>query len=79
LQIYHYDRATGNGFRSKNACEFAVKPENGRDVNEFSCMVKFNQEDDDREYSIYLNPGFTPLKVEESICYSKKKAFNVVD
>jgi len=34
-------------------------------------MVKFQQEDDDQEYSIYLNPGFTPLKVEDPACYGR--------
>jgi len=34
-------------------------------------MVEFQQEGYNQEYSIYLNPGFTPLKVEESTCYSR--------
>ncbi|XP_020601650.1 uncharacterized protein LOC110040726 isoform X2 [Orbicella faveolata] len=60
-QIYKYENAR-SGFRSIDACDFALKPEDGLDVNEFSCWVKFQQEDDDEEHSFYLNPGFTPLK-----------------
>ena len=71
VQVYNSGRANGTGFRSQDFCDFAVKPEDGRDVNGFSCMVKFQQEDDHQEYSIYLNPGFTPLKVEERICNSR--------
>lgn len=59
LQRYEYEK----GFRSKDACDFAVKPEDGRDVNGFFCDVKFQQEGDHKEHSFYLNPGFTPLKV----------------
>ena len=47
-------------------------------MNGFSCVVKFEQEDDQQEYSIYLNPGFTPLKVKESTCYSIE-SLNVID
>ena len=65
LQIYHYEEF-GRGSRSRDACEFVVKPEDGLDVNGFSCWVKFKQEHDDEEHSLYLNPGFTPLKVEKS-------------
>ncbi|XP_078343251.1 uncharacterized protein LOC144628987 isoform X2 [Oculina patagonica] len=61
-QIYIYEKVNGNGFRSKDACDFDVKPEEGRDVNGFSCIIKFQQEDHPQEYLIYLNPGFTPLK-----------------
>ena len=70
MQVYNYRRANGTRFRAKDPCEFAVKPEDGRDVNGFSCIVKFQQEDgdDDHEYDIYLNPGFTPLRVEKSTC-----------
>ena len=53
-----------------NACDFAVKPEDGRDVNGFCGLVKFQQEDHVEEYSIYLNPGFTPLKVRLSTCFN---------
>ena len=52
-----------------------MKPEAGRDVDCFSCHVKFQQEDDHQEYSIYLNPGFTPLKVEERTCHSRGSLF----
>ncbi|XP_020610357.1 netrin receptor UNC5A-like isoform X2 [Orbicella faveolata] len=62
MQIYHYEKGSRNGFRTNNACDFAVKPEDGRDVDGFSCIVKFQQEGHIQEYSIYLNPGFTPLK-----------------
>jgi len=61
-QIYKYEKARGSGFRSKDACDFAVKPEDGRDVGAFSCEVKFQQEDDDQEHSFSVYPGFTPLK-----------------
>ena len=69
--MYYCGRANGNGFRSKDSCDFAVKPEDGRDVNGFSCMVEFQQEggDDDHKYSIYVNPGFTPLRVEKRGCF----------
>ena len=66
LQIYKYEKARGSGYRCKDACDFAVKPEDGRDVNGFCCNVKFQQEGDDEEHSFYLNPGFTPLKVEKN-------------
>jgi len=61
-QIYKCGKARGSGFRSTDACDFAVKPEDGQEVEGFRCNVKFQQEDDDQEHSIYLNPGFTPLK-----------------
>ena len=71
VQVYYCGRANGNGFRSKDSCDFAVKPEDGRDVNGFSCLVEFQQEggDDDHKYSIYVNPGFTPLRVEKRSCF----------
>ena len=36
-------------------------------MNGFFCNVKFQQEGDDKEHSFYLNPGFTPLKVQKNI------------
>jgi len=71
-QIYRYEKARGSGFRSKDACDFAVKPEDGRVVKAFSCEVKFQQEDDDQEHSFSVYPGFTPLKVERLICCNSK-------
>ena len=47
------------------------KPVGDRDVNGFSCMVKFQKEEENEENSIYLNLGFTPLKVEKRTCYSR--------
>ena len=75
MQIYNYQIAYGNGFRSINACDFAVKPEDGRNVNGFSGFVNFQQEGQAEEYSIYLNPGFTPLKVSLSTCYNISLSF----
>ena len=72
LQIYKYEKAGGSGFRCQDSCEFAVKPEDDRDVNEFSCTVKFQQEGDDEEHSFDVYPGFTPLKVEKNTCCSKR-------
>jgi len=65
LQIFNYEKSR-SGPRCVDACEFVVKPEDGLDVNAFSCWVKFKQEVDDEEHLFYLNPGFTPLKVEKS-------------
>ena len=65
LQIYRYEKSKG-GSRSIDACDFVVKPEDGLDVNDFSCWVTFQQEGDHEEHQIYLNPGFTPLKVEKN-------------
>ena len=69
--MYNYRRANGSGFGLEDSCDFAVKPEDGRVVNGFSCHLKFAQEDrdEDEEYSIYVNPGFPPLRVEKSTCY----------
>ena len=66
-------KASGSGFRCEDACDFAVRPEDGRDVNAFSCIVKFQQEDDNEEHSFDLYPGFTPLKVEENKKEKKKR------
>ncbi|XP_020623044.1 uncharacterized protein LOC110060594 isoform X1 [Orbicella faveolata] len=60
-QICKSEKA-GCGFRSTEACDFLVKPEDGLDFNGFSCRVKFQQKDDDEEHSFYLNPGFTTLR-----------------
>ena len=66
VQIYKYEKARGSGFRCQDACDFAFKPEDGRNVNEFSCTVRFQQEGDDEEHSFDVHPGFTPLKVEKN-------------
>ena len=66
LQIYKYEKARGVGFLCQDAYDFAVKPEEGRDVNAFSCTVKFQQEGNDEEHLFDAHPGFTPLKVEKN-------------
>lgn len=35
-------------------------------MNGFCCNIKFQQEDSDAKHIIYVNPGFTPLKVKEA-------------
>ena len=66
MQVFKYEQARGSGFRCQDACDFAVKPEDGRDVNEFFCTVKFQQEGDDEEHEFDVYPGFPPLKVEKN-------------
>ncbi|XP_022807483.1 netrin receptor UNC5C-like isoform X3 [Stylophora pistillata] len=59
-------RAYGGRLRSQipDTCAFAVKPVKGPLVNGFCCNIKFQQEDSDAKHIIYVNPGFTPVKVE---------------
>ncbi|RMX52941.1 hypothetical protein pdam_00010931 [Pocillopora damicornis] len=64
-QVYIYDDSHGGRFRYKDACAFAVKPVKGREVEEFSCSLSFQQEGHDTEHAIYLNPGFS--LVEKSV------------
>ena len=71
LQVYKYEKAI-------DACDFAVIPEDGQDVKSFSCWVKFQQKDADEEHWLYLNPGFTPLKVEKNT-FAVREAFNFCD
>ncbi|XP_027046981.1 uncharacterized protein LOC113674694 [Pocillopora damicornis] len=66
LQKYNYDTAYRNGFRAKDACDFAVRPARPG-VKEFSCNLKFNQEDSPTEYSIYLYPGYSPRQTGRNI------------
>ncbi|CAH3155234.1 unnamed protein product [Pocillopora meandrina] len=64
-QVYICDDSHGGRFRYKDACAFAVKPVKGREVEEFSCSLSFQQEGHDTEHAIYLNPGFS--LVEKSV------------
>ena len=51
-----------NGFRSKDACEFSVKPiaAISTDVDDFSCGLHFQQENSQPHF-IYVNPGIPLL------------------
>ena len=73
--MYIYDDSHGGRFRYKDACVFAVKPVKGREVEEFSCSLSFQQEGHDTEHAIYLNPGFSLveviLNVANTICLPK--------
>ena len=66
LQVYICDDSHGGGFRHINPCAFAVKPVKGREVEEFSCNITFQQEGHDVEHPIYVYPGFS---IEEVILH----------
>ena len=52
-----------NGFRSKYACEFSVKPivDCSTEVADFSCLLYFQQNGHTQDF-IYVNPGISLLK-----------------
>ncbi|XP_068673824.1 uncharacterized protein [Montipora foliosa] len=56
-QNYTYEMAYKNGFRSRDACEFSVKPIAARatDVEDFSCRLHFQQENRQPHF-IYVQP-----------------------
>ncbi|XP_029202600.2 uncharacterized protein [Acropora muricata] len=62
-QIYSYEMAYRNGFRSKYACEFSVKPiaDCSTQVADFSCLLYFQQTGHTQDF-IYVNPGISFLK-----------------
>ncbi|XP_022780051.1 netrin receptor UNC5B-like [Stylophora pistillata] len=68
-QRYDYETAYRNGFRAKDACDFAVKPVRPG-LEEFSCYVRFKQEGSATEYSIYLYPCFTPRQTGRKIIFA---------
>ncbi|XP_068673822.1 uncharacterized protein [Montipora foliosa] len=57
VQNYTYEMAYKNGFRSRDACQFAVKPIAARatDVDDFSCCLHFQQENRQPHF-IYVQP-----------------------
>lgn len=59
IQTYPFEIAYHNGFRSNDSCDFAVKP-TGKNVKPFSCVLWFQQEETNKEHTIYLNPGYDP-------------------
>lgn len=66
-QIYRCGKAHGRRIPFADACDFAVRPEEGRVVKGFSCKIEFRQDGDDVVHEIYLNPGFRPLKKLEPV------------
>ncbi|XP_067017943.1 netrin receptor UNC5B-b-like [Acropora muricata] len=64
-QIYSYEMAYRNGFRSIYACEFPVKPIANcfTGVEDFSCVLHFQQIGHAEDY-IYVNPGIPLLPLQ---------------
>ncbi|XP_067043943.1 uncharacterized protein [Acropora muricata] len=67
-QIYSYEMAYRNGFRSKYACEFSVKPiaNCSTQVADFSCLLYYQQTGHTQDF-IYVNPGIPLLKPQPTL------------
>ncbi|XP_044184949.1 uncharacterized protein LOC122947385 [Acropora millepora] len=67
-QIYSYEMAYRNGFRSKYACEFPVKPISDclTGVKDFSCGLHFQQIGRTKDL-IYVNPGIPLLPLQTTL------------
>ncbi|XP_067043625.1 uncharacterized protein [Acropora muricata] len=67
-QIYSYEMAYRNGFRSKYACEFPVKPISDclTGVKDFSCGLHFQQIGRTKDF-IYVNPGIPLLPLQATL------------
>ncbi|XP_068673818.1 uncharacterized protein [Montipora foliosa] len=76
-QNYRYEMAYKNGFRSKDACEFSVKPiaANSTDVDDFSCGLHFQQENSQPHF-IYVNPGIPLLPAQTALRFHKEGGEN---
>lgn len=76
-QNYRYEMAYKNGFRSKDACEFSVKPiaANSTDVDDFSCGLHFQQENSQPHF-IYVNPGIPLLPPQTALRFHEESGEN---
>lgn len=50
-----------DGFRTRDSCDFVMKPADGRALGGFYCIIKFWEDGDPYEHIIHLNPYFAPV------------------
>ena len=50
-----------DGFRTRDSCDFVMKPVEGRVLGGFYCKIKFWKDGDPYEHIIHLNPYIVPV------------------